>query len=537
MRAAAYVRVSTARQAEKDLSIPDQLRQIEAYCKQQGWTLARSYVEPGASATDDKRPVFQEMIAAARRPERDFDCIVVYHTSRFFRASFEFEFYLRKLTKAGVRLFSVTQPLGDDPDSEFYRKILALIDERYSLDNARNTLRAMRENARQGFWNGSLPPYGYRAVEAERRGDKVKKRLELDPDEAPIVRLIFNLHLNGTRGQPLGVKAIADHLNRTGYRFRDGKRYSTGLVHRLLTRETYVGRHFFNQIEARTKKTKPRDEWIEMKVPAIIDDGTFTRVQSSLAERNPKRTPPRVVSSPILLTGLAVCGSCGGGMTLRTGRGNGGLYRYYTCSTCARLGKTACRGRSIPMHVLDEAVTEHLGTKLFTPERMRSVIPDLFARSATAADDWAAKAKEAERHLRDIERRRRRLFELVESEVVPAGPALKKRFVELEQEEEAHLRLKAEAERRRQYPRQVPDARKVDAFCVAAKARLKGGDTAFRKAFLRLFISRIEVHDGEVRIMGPKRALEAGLESEETPGEPVRSSVQAPTGFEPALPP
>jgi site-specific DNA recombinase len=178
------------------------------------------------------------------------------------------------------------------------------------------------------------------------------------------------------------------------------------------------------------------------------------------------------------------------------------------------------------MHVLDGAVTEHLGTKLFTPERMRSVIPDLFARSANAADEWAAKAKEAERHLRDIERRRRRLWELAESEVVPAGAALKKRFVELEQEEEAHLRLKAEAERRRQYPRPAPDARKVDAFCEAAKARLKGGDIAFRKAFLRLFISRIEVHDAEVRIVGPKRALEAGLESEEIPEEPVRSFVQ-----------
>src|SRR5689334_16167788 len=125
MRAAAYVRVSTMRQAEKDLSIPDQLRQIDGYCKEHGWVLTRKFVEPGASATDDRRPVFQEMIAAARRPDRDFDCIIVYHTSRFFRASFEFEFYLRQLQKAGVSLVSVTQPLGDDPDSQFYRKILA----------------------------------------------------------------------------------------------------------------------------------------------------------------------------------------------------------------------------------------------------------------------------------------------------------------------------------------------------------------------------------------------------------------------------
>ena len=65
MAVALYARVSTTKQAEKDLSIPDQLRQMREWCKANGYAVAQEYIEPGASATDDKRPVFQQMIAEA----------------------------------------------------------------------------------------------------------------------------------------------------------------------------------------------------------------------------------------------------------------------------------------------------------------------------------------------------------------------------------------------------------------------------------------------------------------------------------------
>ena len=50
--------------------------------------------------------------------------------------------------------------------------------------NAKHVLRASKENVRQGFWNGSLPPIGYRVVAAEQRGAKIKKKLEIDPIHA-----------------------------------------------------------------------------------------------------------------------------------------------------------------------------------------------------------------------------------------------------------------------------------------------------------------------------------------------------------------
>ena len=67
MAVALYARVSTSKQAEKDLSIPDQLRQMREWCKRQGYGVGVEYIEPGASATDDRRPVFQQMIADARQ--------------------------------------------------------------------------------------------------------------------------------------------------------------------------------------------------------------------------------------------------------------------------------------------------------------------------------------------------------------------------------------------------------------------------------------------------------------------------------------
>src|SRR3546814_2239980 len=78
--------------------------------------------------------------------------------------------------------------MGDDPMHVMMRQIMALFDEYQSKETAKHVLRAMRENARQGFWNGSLPPIGYRVVAAEQRGAKVKKRLEIDPFHAETVR-------------------------------------------------------------------------------------------------------------------------------------------------------------------------------------------------------------------------------------------------------------------------------------------------------------------------------------------------------------
>jgi len=77
-----------------------------------------------------------------------------------------------------VGLVSITQELGDDPISNMIRQIMAMLAEYQPKENAKHTLRAMKENARQGFWNGALPPIGYRIVEAsEQRGHGPRRRV------------------------------------------------------------------------------------------------------------------------------------------------------------------------------------------------------------------------------------------------------------------------------------------------------------------------------------------------------------------------
>ncbi|MGB6286427.1 MAG: recombinase family protein, partial [Xanthobacteraceae bacterium] len=113
-RAALYLRVSTGRQAEHDVSIPDQRTQLIAWCRANGFSVAAEFIEAGASAGDDRRPVFQQMIERACDGAQSFNYIIVHSYSRFFREAFEQEYYLRKLAKHDVRVVSITQPVGDE---------------------------------------------------------------------------------------------------------------------------------------------------------------------------------------------------------------------------------------------------------------------------------------------------------------------------------------------------------------------------------------------------------------------------------------
>jgi site-specific DNA recombinase len=106
-RAALYLRVSTGRQAEGEVSLPSQRDLTRRYCEAQGWTVVEEFVEPGASATDDRRPVFQRMLEQATSPDRTFDVICVHAFSRFYRNGAEMEMTIRRLMKCLLNLLSM----------------------------------------------------------------------------------------------------------------------------------------------------------------------------------------------------------------------------------------------------------------------------------------------------------------------------------------------------------------------------------------------------------------------------------------------
>ena len=506
-RAALYLRVSTARQAEHDVSIPDQKRQGEAYCASRGYQLVETFVEPGASATNDRRPEFQRMIEAGTSKPAPFDVVVVHSFSRFFRDHFELEFYVRKLAKNGVKLVSITQEMGDDPMHVMMRQIMALFDEYQSKENAKHVMRALKENARQGFWNGSLPPIGYRVVAAEQRGAKTKKKLEVDPLHADTVRLIYRLALegDGTTGQ-MGVKNIVSYLNKRRVFTRDGGRWGIGQIHRILTRRTYMGEHEFNK-RTKTKELKPVSEIVTVPVPPIIDTETFDAVQARLKARNPKVMPARVISGPTMLTGLIHCAKCGGAMTIRTGKG--GRYRYYACSMRARQGPTACTGVAVPMEKLDDLVADHLEQQLLRPERLETILASVLDRRQEQSERRREHIAELNKRAAESELRLKRLYDAIEAGVADIDdPALKDRIDGLKA-----IRDQAKADSdRAQAMLDSSGARAVTpqmvrAFASTARQRIRLEGGGYRRDHLRALAQRVEVAEGEVRIMGSKSRL------------------------------
>jgi site-specific DNA recombinase len=514
LRAALYMRVSTGRQAEHDLSIPDQRSQLKLWCRANGHDVVAEFVEAGASAGDDRRPGFQQMIERACDGEHAFDLIVVHSYSRFFREAFEQEFYLRKLGKHGVRVVSITQPVGDEtePVHAMMRKVIALFDEYQSKENAKHVIRSMKENARQGFWNGATPPLGYKLIEAEKRGTKIKKKLDIDPVEAETVRLIFKLYLcgDGSSGA-LGVKEIVKWLNARGYRTRRSKSFGVGQVHKLLTNSIYIGRWKFNQASSKTRKRKAEDEIVEIPVPHIIETDTFEQVRRQLHARSPKRRPPRVTTGPILLTGLAVCATCRGGMMLRTGTSKGGrVYRYYTCSNCATKGKTACKGRSIPMQKLDTLVTEHLLERLFRPERVAAILASLSSARVEKEAALNGRLIALQRQVIDADDKLKRLYRLVEDGLTDLDEVLKDRLNTLKADRD---RAKAALERAKGHSAsQIQiDPALIERFGRSMRENFSTGSVPFRKAYLQSLIDVIEVDDDQIRIKGNKDLLEKAV--------------------------
>ncbi|WP_309349816.1 recombinase family protein, partial [Telmatospirillum sp.] len=270
------MRVSTERQFDSDLSIPDQRKQIASHCAARGWKLVGEYVDAGVSGMDEDRDEFQRMIERACDDDRPYDVVVVHSLSRFFRDAFYLEMYVRKLAKRAIRLVSITQELGDDPTDTMMRQIFALFDEYQSRENAKHVLRAMKENARQGFYNGSPVPLGYAVEEVEKRGVRIKKRMVIDAVEAETIRTIYKLYrLGDGKSGPIGIKSIACWLNERGYRTRNGGRFGVGAVHTILINPVYVGKAVFNKRCAKTRRDKPESEQVVVDVPPIIAQAEF----------------------------------------------------------------------------------------------------------------------------------------------------------------------------------------------------------------------------------------------------------------------
>ncbi len=402
-------------------------------------------------------------------------------------------------------MISITQQTSDDPAGEMASKIFSLFDEYQSKENGKHTLRAMQENARQGFFNGSRPHFGFKTVAAETLGNKGqhKKTIAVDAVEAAMVQRIFALYLSGDKGASLECKGIAYYLNERGITMR-GQRWTRSRVHEVLANPAYIGDYYFNRVEGKTGRLKPQSEWVKLTVEPIIEAAIFERTQIRRAARAPAAVPPRVVNSPTLLTGLLKCGCCGAGMTQATGKG--GRYRYYKCNTRIGKGIDYCKSGNVPMQKLDDLVLNSLADRVFTATRVKLMLESL-ARSVKDAHRQQQRQIELlNRELTAVTGGMGRLYEGIETGVIKLDDVLRDRTDKLQAKRQAILTEIAGLKTQAALPDNLLHQKHIDAFTKVLRAKLRESG-AFAKEYLRLLVDEIRVNKQQVKLTGSYGAV------------------------------
>ncbi len=509
-RAAAYVRVSTRKQADNELSLAEQQEEIRAWAEANGVELVTTFVEEGASGTTDRRPQLQRMVREIGSGALRVDLVLVWSYSRFFRNAEEFAAYKLRLARHGVQLQSVTQDFGTGPHADLILQILTAIDQYASQINAEQVKLVMRANAEQGWWNGSRPPFGYQAAPDRQVGRKMKKRLVPDPDEAAVVVRIFRLYAHGEEGSgPQGLKAIASRLNGEGVRLR-GKRFLTSTIADILQRTTYIGEHLYNVRDSRTGRIRPPEEWIRIPCPPIVERPLFEAVQARLAINRPKVTAPRRVNGPTLLGQIGRCGEpgCGAGLLLVTGKG--GRYRYLTCQTKRTQAADACTLRNFRLADVDDAVIAAIEQRILGPERLRELLHHLLDRSDAARAERASRLSRLRARRTEAEATKARLWDAIEAGLAdPRDPEVRQRLearnLELSVLDEEIRALEAQ-DRDRPHRQITPDV--LDRFARLMREALRGPDPHLRKSYLHMLVSEVRLSNEGLVIRGHTSDLE-----------------------------
>jgi len=164
VKAVGYLRRSTERQEQ---SLGDQRAAIEAYALDHGYTVLRFYVDDAVSGTESsRRRAFQQMIADAQKPRRDFDLILVYDVKRFGRVdNDEAGHYRWLLRKRGVQVVYTAEGFVGTSIDDLLRPVKQWQAREESKDLSKLSIRGMlsrlRRDQRMGFWLGGFPPHGY----------------------------------------------------------------------------------------------------------------------------------------------------------------------------------------------------------------------------------------------------------------------------------------------------------------------------------------------------------------------------------------
>lgn len=403
MRACLYARVSSRPQAEEGkVSIPEQVREMEQYCRSQGYEVVARYQDV-ASGSTKRRDGFQEMLR--RTSGGEFDVIVAWKTDRLARGLFPSAALMEAIEGTDVRVECVR----DTVDLNMFGVMAAV--SKIELDNIRQrTILGKRGNARKGKIVSGRVPYGYRVGP--------DKYPEADPCEGPVVQRIFRQYAH----QGSGVTEIARALEAEGVPTRTIARYgwSTEYLQRLLGDQVYIGHGWYGKTrQTRTEKGRrvvnlPPEERIAIPFPPLLDDETFRLAQARKA-RTKAVGNHRQVHLDFLLRGMLYCEACAYRFIPRQYyssarvRKSGKVYRwrypeplrYYECFGTFRRGLECRRPRRYRADMLEQAVWAKVRELLEHPGLVAQAIQ---ARSLELAETGTLDELErAKGKLREVE--------------------------------------------------------------------------------------------------------------------------------------
>ena len=425
-RVCCLYRVSTTKQVDHDelnqADIPVQRKACREFAEKMGWIIVGEEQEAGVSGykvSADDRDKLQ--LIKKKAEQGKFDILLVFMFDRLGRKSDETPFVVEWFVKKGIRVWSVNE--GEQRFESHTDRLTNYI--RYwqadgeSQKTAIRTRAALGQMVQDGRFRGGSAPYGYRLAPSgifNKRKHEVYK-LEIDDDEARVVRMMFNLCV----GSGYGRCKIANLISGQGIQTRTGGNWHEATVGHILHNITYMG--ILRSGESQS------EVFPELQ---IIDPETFELAQKLMAERvneyNEQRTLPRNTSGQSMLSGNVFCGHCGGRLTLTT---NGTVRKNadgtkvarrrirYVCYNKTR-HRIDCSGQTgYTMHILDGMVIEILH-QIF--DRMKAVQEDeIVSRTQMNVttgikDQLAAARREFARATKEYESVKSKLMSIIRGE-------------------------------------------------------------------------------------------------------------------------
>ncbi len=479
MKVALYARVSSEKQAEKDLSIPSQLKAMRNYALKHGYEIVQEFIDEAESARTANRPKFQEMISEAKNKDCSFKTILVWKLSRFARNREDSVLYKTLLRKRGIQLISINEQIDNSPAGQLLEGIIEVIDEFYSTNLAHDTVRGMKENAQQGFFNGGTVPYGYELdiVEINKRK---KRKWKLSNSESHTVEKIFELCIKG-----YGAKEIIKELHESGIKTRSGKSFNKGHIYYILKNENYTGTYVWNRKSEGQKLRYPNHH------PAIISQEQFEQVIKLLEERTPKNVHPREIGTKHLLSGLLRC-KCGSKMTLVSAKS--GKFHYYACQNVIKRGKHVCNQKFLNTKKIEHLIIDIIKNKVLTEDNLTELTKIVIDELNIAKKEKSKVLPQIKNRLNDINKRIQKLYEHLETgkiDLDDIAPRIKQLSKDKKSLLEEHAEIENEVgnnENVKLIPKEM-----LKPYVLDLKETLMEGNIIEQKQFIRSFVKSISV--------------------------------------------